>query len=324
MLKNPSALARIGIDCLSDILQPLINARPISINDLSCLSSRLGNLLLKKLIFEQQKDLSNANDHFLSLFRVESDESETFEVLIQLTELPFYSCPFIKDKSIIDYLLLHDLIETIDLRDCAVTYLIFPYLSKHFRRLTTLYIGQTEHKVEINKTLIDFFPSTSIESDYYLKKPKLKYLCLENIYSSERSVEQIDNLLHTSIFQCSEELRVLDLSRNSAIDNLSYISCLKQIHSLTLYDIQPRVIEESIDAISQLKTLVKLDISYNRRTQDAPNYTTPTLTLAKIVYSLPKLLSLDISGTNLGGTSSFDRDEELAYYHKALNIDHHE
>ena len=244
--------------------------------------------------------------------------------MIQLTELPFHSCPFIDDRSITDYLLAHDLIETIDLRDCNVTYLIFPHLTRHFPRLTTLYIGQTEHKVELNKTLIDFFPRNDIEGDVYLRKPKLKYLCLENIYSFERSIEQIDNILHTSLIQCSEQIRVLDLSRNTTIDNLSYIGCFKQIHSLSLYDIAPHVIEASIDAICQLKTTVVLDISYNRRTQDAPNYTTPTSTLAKIVYSLPKLLSLDISGTNLGGTSSFDRDEELAFFKKVLNIDSEE
>ena len=77
MVKNPLALAQIGIDFLSNILQSSISTYPCSIFELSCLSPRLGNLLLRKLILHQQNDLSKSNDYFLSLFRTENpDESE--------------------------------------------------------------------------------------------------------------------------------------------------------------------------------------------------------------------------------------------------------
>ena len=245
-------------------------------------------------------------------------------MLIQITELDFHSCPFIRDQSISTYLLAHEWIETIDVRDCNVTYKILPLLTKHFPRLTTLYLGQTEHKIEMNKNLVEFFPKQNFHSKPFLIKPKLKYLSLEGIYPFEHTVDCIDEILINSLIQSSEQIRFLDLSRNIALDNLNYLECFKQIHSLVLYDIAPKVIEASIDTMCQLKTIVLLDLSFNRRTQDAPNYTTPTLTLAKLVRSLPRLLSLDISGTNLGGNLSFDQEEELVYFRKVLSIDEHE
>jgi hypothetical protein len=124
--------------------------------------------------------------------------------------------------------------------------------------------------------------------------------------------------------QSSEQIRCLDLSRNSAIENLTYIDCFKQIHSLILFDILPDVIESAMDSICNLKTLILLDLSYNRRTQEPKNYSKPTITLAKLIRSLPKLLSLDISGTNLAGAFTFDENEELAYIKKELSIDDQE
>jgi hypothetical protein len=73
-----------------------------------------------------------------------------------------------------------------------------------------------------------------------------------------------------------------------------------------------------------LKTLVLLDLSLNRRIQESETYKKPTIILARLIRSLPKLLSLDISGTNLAGAFSFDQDEELAYIKKELSIDEQE
>ena len=79
-----------------------------------------------------------------------------------------------------------------------------------------------------------------------------------------------------------------------------------------------------MDSICSLKTLVSLDLSLNRRSQESASYSKPTITLAKLIRSLPKLLSLDISGTNLAGALSFVEEEELAYIKKELSIDENE
>jgi Zyg-11 family protein len=242
--------------------------------------------------------------------------------VIQLSELYFRSCSFITNQSISKHLLSHDLIEIIDLRDCNITYKIFQVLTNNFPRLITLYLGQTENKHDRQRNFNEFFPNNILDAKYFLAKPKLKYLSLEGISTSRNDI--IDDIFYKSLTQSSEQIRFLDLSRNSALDSITYIDCFKQIHSLILYDILPAIIESAIDAICSLKTLVLLDLSLNRRSQESASYSKPTMMLAKLIRSLPKLLSLDISGTNLAGALSFVEEEELTYIKKELSIDEKE
>ncbi|UJR26229.1 hypothetical protein I4U23_007572 [Adineta vaga] len=324
-MNEPLSLSEIGTRYLSNYLLPFVSDEPIHISELSCLTPRLGNLLLKSILEFRRTDSSNSTDYFLSFFTkiASKNELKKSDLLVQLTELPFRSCPFITNQSISRYLLSHEFIEIIDLRDCHVTYKVIYFLTKYFPRLTTLYIGQTESPLDRHLTSCEFFSKNHLDPKYFLKKSTLKYLCLEGIYTSTRD-DSIEEFFHTSLTQSSEHIRVLDLSRNSSLEQLIYIDCFKHIHSLILYDILPDTIESSIDSICSLKTLVLLDLSFNRRLQEPQNYSKPTIILAKLIRSLPKLLSLDISGTNLAGAFSFDRNEELAYIKKELNIDESE
>ncbi|CAF2307628.1 unnamed protein product [Rotaria sp. Silwood2] len=323
-MNDPLNLTEIGIRYLSNYLIPIVSNQNIYLSELSCLSSRLGNLLLKTIVNIKRLDSSDSTDYFLSLFNnIGQKKRIKSEVIIQLSELYFRSCAFITNQSISKYLLSHELIETIDLRDCNITYEIFHLLTDYFPRLTTLYVGQTENKINGKINLIDFFPTNNVDIKCLLIKPKLKYLSLEGIHNTTPN-DLIEEIFYHSLIQSSEQIRYVDLSRNSAIENLSYIDCFKQIHSLILYDILPNVIESSIDLICCLSTLVVLDLSFNRRIQESQNYSRPTITLAKLIRSLPKLLSLDISGTNLAGAFSFDQNEELNYIKKELSIDENE
>ncbi|CAF1408746.1 unnamed protein product [Adineta steineri] len=323
-MNEPLHLTEIGIRYLSNYLLRIVSNQPIHICELSCLTPRLGNLLLKTIIESKRLDSSNSTDYFLSLFNKPGQKNEfKSEVLIQLSELDFHSCSFITNQSISKYLLSHELIEIIDLRNCKITYKIFQLLTKYFPRLTTLYIGQTEDVSDRNSNVDEFFLKIYFDPKYYLKKSKLKYLSLEGIYTTTNN-ELIEELFHNSLTQSSEQIRFLDLSRNSSLNNLTYIDCFKHIHSLILYDILPDTIELAIDSICTLKALVLLDLSFTRRVHEPHNYSKPTITLAKLIRSLPKLLSLDISGTNLAGAFSFNSNEELAYIKKELSIDEHE
>lgn len=216
------------------------------------------------------------------------------------------------------HLIYHDLIEVIDLRNCAINYKIFQYLTQHFPRLTTLHLGQTENKLSPNPTVNEFFPTRTIDKNYFLKKSTLKILSIEGVCTTPN--DTIEDIFYQSLTQSSEHLRLLDLSRNMTLESLSYIDCFKQIYSLILYDISPIIIESALDCLCQLKTLVVLDLSLNRRNQETLVYSKPTITLAQIIRALPKLLSLDISGTNLAGSFSFVEEEELAYIRKELSI----
>jgi hypothetical protein len=67
-MNEPLNLTELGIRYLSNYLSPIVANHSIYISELSCLSPRLGNLLLKTIIDCKRKDLYNTTDHFLSLF----------------------------------------------------------------------------------------------------------------------------------------------------------------------------------------------------------------------------------------------------------------
>jgi hypothetical protein len=67
-MNEPLNLTEIGIRYLSNYLLPIISDQSIYISELSCLSSRLGNLLLEKIIESKLIDPSDSTDYFLSLF----------------------------------------------------------------------------------------------------------------------------------------------------------------------------------------------------------------------------------------------------------------
>ena len=76
-MNEPSTLSEIGIRCLSKYLFPLVTDEPICISELSYLTPRLGNLLLKTLLELKRADSFNTTDYFLSLFSKASPKSES-------------------------------------------------------------------------------------------------------------------------------------------------------------------------------------------------------------------------------------------------------
>jgi hypothetical protein len=67
-MNKPLNLTESGIRYLSNYLLPIVTNESIYITELSCLSPRLGNLLLKTMVELIKIDSSNATDYFLSLF----------------------------------------------------------------------------------------------------------------------------------------------------------------------------------------------------------------------------------------------------------------
>ena len=67
-MNEPLNLTEIGIRYLSNYLLPIVTNQNIYISELSCLSPRLGNLLLKTIIEFKKIDSSDSTDYFLSLF----------------------------------------------------------------------------------------------------------------------------------------------------------------------------------------------------------------------------------------------------------------
>lgn len=67
-MNEPLNLAEIGVHYLSKSLIPITADEDVYIPELSCLSKRIGNLLLKKIIECKRINSWESNDSFLSLF----------------------------------------------------------------------------------------------------------------------------------------------------------------------------------------------------------------------------------------------------------------
>lgn len=76
-MNEPLNLTEIGIRYLSNSLLPIVTHQSIHLNELSCLSLRLGNLLLKTLIECKRLDPSQPTDYFLSLFNNTAQKHRT-------------------------------------------------------------------------------------------------------------------------------------------------------------------------------------------------------------------------------------------------------
>ena len=99
---------------------------------------------------------------------------------------------------------------------------------------------------------------------------------------------------------------------------------LNLAHSLThliLADLSTDDIQSNLPYLLKLQKLKHLDLSNCREKLPLNSYKNPSLVLAKIVYHLTMLSSLDISGTNLGGSTIFKEADEIEYIKKRLYED---
>jgi len=67
-MNDPLNLTEIGIRYLTNYLSPIVTDQCIYISELSCLSPRLGNLLLKTILEYKRINSNESTDYFLSLF----------------------------------------------------------------------------------------------------------------------------------------------------------------------------------------------------------------------------------------------------------------
>ena len=80
--------------------------------------------------------------------------------------------------------------------------------------------------------------------------------------------------------------------------NFQWLLNCRQLASLTLHNVQE--VETSLPALCQLQQLRHLDISQCK--ESLATFQQPTSFLQTLVTRLTELESLDISGTNLGGS----------------------
>jgi hypothetical protein len=185
---------------------------------------------------------------------------------------------------------------------------------------------KTKRRNKLEKNFNSFTRSLQIESFHLVN---LKYLSLRNLGSNVIDIKILNNLLKHNM----PSLTYLDISN----------CCLNQMYKLTTAD-QPKLIglldgllalksklthlimaDLNVDDIQanfkyllQMKQIKYLDISNCREKPPINQFKNASVQLAKLVYHLNNLNHLDISGTNLGGSSFFKEQEEIEYIKKKL------
>ncbi|KAJ9584522.1 hypothetical protein L9F63_021132 [Diploptera punctata] len=195
-------------------------------------------------------------------------------------------------------LLKHKLIE-LDIANCSnITEGSLVHINESGDNLLSLIIGSSVHLLP--DTL---FPENSRVEDgenasvyykrgYILRTPNLRRLAIRNfIVDGEK--------MYFPLLLCPlHNLTYLDLSGCFDLGDLSYLSELKNLVCLILYNVQR--LQDAIGSLCKLQNLRHLDISQSKEKHGM--FRNENQTLAMLVESLPYLVSLDISGTNLAGT----------------------
>ncbi|XP_050432826.1 protein zer-1 homolog [Adelges cooleyi] len=208
----------------------------------------------------------------------------------------------IRNSSITDdgleYLLRHDLYE-LTLTNCHyLTHKTYKNIFKHANNLRSLTIGPNVQITPYNKLTNCSLSLDDVPIRINKKAPNLKHLVLRAIAESPYSS---DNIFLGVMLDKLLQLRVLDLSYCLGVGSLRYLCKLTNLHTLILFDVPHLQDNEAILHICTLQSLVVLDISQTESYPEQGVYKDENKTLALIVKSLPNLMSLDISGTNLAG-----------------------
>ncbi|XP_050688966.1 protein zer-1 homolog [Eriocheir sinensis] len=257
--------------------------------------------LCEKLIsLWQDKDPEALDDRFINIFR---DLTNTRLKRVNL-----------RNSSVSDdglsVLLAHNLIE-LDISNCSkLSERTLDNINKYCDSLMTLVIGKTKDILPSSvlswshaESSNDFENSPIKEGkqrDYILRTPNLRKLVVREL------IQPKHHEYFVMLLQPLTRLTHLDLSGCFFLHDIKYILPMKNLVSINLHNAQR--IQDAIPVLSEIKTLKFLDVSQANQTYGM--FECPNTTLANLVMSLPNLISLDISGTNLSGDGTFDEYRE--------------
>lgn len=196
----------------------------------------------------------------------------------------------IEDKSL-KVLLQHRLTE-LELNNCSslgVTCL--RYITAYGSKLQSLTIGEhmnifPRRGFSVLHRDVNYF----FEKGFIILAPNLRRLTVKNLDSLQPEFYML-------LLKPLENLTYLDLSNCSKLSDFHYASHLVNLTSLILYNVD--TIENIIPSLCKLKNLRHLDVSQSK--EENGKFDNGSQLLQVIVENLTKLVSLDISGTNLAG-----------------------
>lgn len=166
-------------------------------------------------------------------------------------------------------------------------------ISTYSESLVSLTLGENTELIPPDSFLKTprLYPYETNFDDQVIVAPSLRRLTIKNLHSRLPG-------FYRMLLQPFEKLTHLDLSNCDDLSNLEYTDYLTNLTTLILYDVSG--VESMIPSICKLKNLRHLDISQSKEHNGI--FENSNQVLATIVENLSRLMSLDISGTNLAGT----------------------
>lgn len=269
----PEPLVDICLEYLINHLDTICEEEPLSNNFKLKQNVTLPVEICERLLNVRINKGGKMNHSFMNIFR---DRHATRLKRVKLKNGDFCDSDLV-------VLLKHRLLE-LEIKDGPfLTVNSLKYIITHASNLTTLTISNSNN----------MFPKeiyNENEHAYVINAPQLRKLSFKNLIS-------VSAELYARFFKELNNLSYLNLSNCSNLADLRYIQHLNNLTSLILYNVDK--IDTMVPTICKLTNLRHLDISQSR--DDRGKYEKATQLLTSIVESLPKLVSLDISGTNLAG-----------------------
>lgn len=277
----PESLLDLCLDYILNHLDTICKNEPNSENfhlrDNVALPVEICERLLTGLLNRNKRRIHN----FVNIFR---DRQCTRLKRVKLRNVD------IEDKSL-KILLQHRLTE-LELNNCSsLGSSCLKYVTAYGNKLQTLTIGENTNIFPADTFhILNYESSDYFDRGYIILTPSLKRLTIKN-------VESLQPQFYMLLLKPLENLTYLDLSNCSDLADLCYTEHLINLSSLILYNVDK--IEYITPSICKLKSLRHLDISQSK--EEHGRYENGSQLLSTIVENLPKLVSLDISGTNLAG-----------------------
>ncbi|XP_015513478.1 protein zer-1 homolog isoform X1 [Neodiprion pinetum] len=306
MMAHPDALFNrkqyIGPESLADICFRLI------CSNLDIISSKdeRGYRILRKGValpseicdkiieFAHRNGTRDIDDYFLSMFK----DSPTRLKRVKIANSS------LSDESVLT-ITKHKLTE-LELSECKnLTELTIEHINANSDNLISLAFRGGSMIVPSQLKSEDDSALNYNKRGYVLRTPNLKKLALWNVdiaaYKYELLLAGLTNLTH------------LDLSNASHIGHVYYHNLVPNLVSLSLYNVKINSHPEAfVTNISYLKNLRDLDISQSHSKHG--EFENPNKILGDLVCGLPKLVSLDIGGTNLAGRGVAERPDRSIQY----------
>lgn len=237
--------------------------------------------ICERLLKARSSKGEKLNNEFVSIFK-NLHVTKLKRVKLRNTELD--------DKSL-KILLQHRLTELDVSYSENLTTLTLVNITAFGDSLVSLTIGENTDLFPYRSFGVPPYQNTVVELDYVILAPNLKKLSIRNLAN-------LQPYFYTTLLKPFRKLTYLDLSSCNNLAEFDYVEHLTNLTNLILYDVSG--IDRMVSSICKLKNLRHLDISASKDYNG--KYKNPTEMLATIVENLPRLSSLDISGTNLAGT----------------------